>query len=62
VKLDPQKATAWYNMALANKANASLDLSIKCFERFLECSNPMDSRREYALRNLGDHVGKRDSL
>lgn len=56
VKLDTQSATGWYNMALACKANALFALSSKCFTRFLECSNPMDSRREYALRNLGDQA------
>ena len=52
VKLDPKSATGWYNMALACRANALIGISNKYFAHFLECSDPLDPRREYALKNL----------
>jgi len=57
VKLDPRSATGWYNMALACKAATMSEQAINCFELFLECSDPMDSRREYA-QNCLDDLGK----
>ena len=54
VELDPKEATGWYNMALACKADAMVDLSNNCFTQFLECSDPLDPRREYALKTLNE--------
>lgn len=53
IELDFTYETGWYNLALAFKANLQPDLSKKCFEHFIDYSEPTDSRRDYALQCLG---------
>ena len=47
VDLDPGFATGWYNLGLSCRALGLVNQSNQCFTSFLQCSDPLDSRREY---------------
>jgi serine/threonine protein kinase len=58
VKLDIRNVTGWYNMGLACSAAEMNERANNCFELFLECADPLDSRREYAKRFVNNQMNE----
>ena len=52
VEKEPANPTGWYNLGLSCRALSLIDKSNQCFSNFLNCSDPLDSRREYVLSVL----------
>ncbi|MBC2715320.1 MAG: protein kinase [Desulfobacteraceae bacterium] len=52
VDLDSGYATGWYNLGLSFRALGLVGESNQSFTNFLQCSDPLDSRREYVMSAL----------